>query len=41
MTGRDKKQNYPETYLIRLDSQLKKKLKKVGAKKVREFLEQL
>ena len=41
MTGKDKKMNYPEIYLIRLNRKLKKKLKKLGSKKVREHLERL
>ena len=38
MTGKEKKSNYPEIYLIRLDKTLKQKLKKIGSKKVREHL---
>lgn len=41
MTGKSKKMNYPETYIIRLDKELKKKLQKVGSEKVREHLEKL
>ncbi len=41
MTGKDKKMNYPEIYLIRIDKKLKQKLKKVGSKKVREHLKKL
>mgnify|MGYP001206084666 CR=1 FL=1 len=41
MTGKDKKMNYPETYLIRIDKKLKEKLKKIGSKKVREYLNKL
>ena len=41
MTGRDKKMNYPETYLIRVDRKLKKKLKKFGTIRIREILEKL
>ena len=41
MTGREKKMNYPEVYLIRIDKELKKKLKKLGTKKVREHLKKL
>lgn len=41
MTGKDKKNNYPEVYLIRLDKKLKEKLKKIGTKKVREYLKRL
>tara|TARA_Y100000034_G_scaffold79823_1_gene95795 strand:- start:7322 stop:7537 length:216 start_codon:yes stop_codon:yes gene_type:complete len=38
MTGKDKKMNHPEIYLIRVDKKLKRKLKKIGSKKVREYL---
>lgn len=41
MTGKDKKMNYPEIFLIRVDRKLKEKLKKLGTKKVREHLEKL
>lgn len=41
MTGKEKKMNYPETYLIRLDKKLKQKLKKLGCKKVREYLKKI
>tara|TARA_Y100000310_G_scaffold282444_1_gene303700 strand:- start:1215 stop:1343 length:129 start_codon:yes stop_codon:yes gene_type:complete len=41
MTGKDKKMNYPEIYLIRIDKDLKKKLIKLGSKKVREHLEEI
>jgi len=41
MTGKDKKMNYPEVFLIRVDRKLKEKLKKLGTKKVREHLEKL
>ena len=41
MTGKDKKMNYPEVYLIRIDKNLKKKLKKIGSKKVRKHLKKL
>jgi len=41
MTGKDKKLNYPVTYLIRVDKKLKEKLKKLGSKKVREGLEKI
>ena len=41
MTGKDKKMNYPEIYLIRIDKKLKQKLKKLGSKKVREYLEKI
>lgn len=39
MTGENKKNNYPEVYLIRINKKLKDKLKKIGSKKVRELLE--
>jgi len=41
MTGKDKKMNYPEIYLIRVDKKLKQKLKKIGTNKVREYLEKI
>ena len=41
MTGKDKKMNYPETYLIRIDKKPKQKLKKMGSKKVRKHLGKL
>ena len=41
MTGKDKKMNYPEIYLIRVDKKLKNKLKILGTKKVRNFLKKL
>ena len=41
MSGSSKKMNYPETYLIRLDGELKRKLKKLGSKKVREHLNKI
>jgi len=41
MTGKNKKMNYPELYLIRIDKKLKEKLKKVGAEKVREHLKKV
>ncbi|MEK6832999.1 MAG: hypothetical protein AABY32_03035 [Nanoarchaeota archaeon] len=41
MTGKNKKNNYPEMYLIRTDKKLKEKLKKMGSKKVRELLEKV
>jgi len=41
MTGQNKKLNYPEIYLIRIDKKLKQKLKRIGSKKVREYLSQL
>lgn len=41
MTGAQKKMNYPETYIIRIDKKLKQKLKKIGSKKVREHLSKI
>ncbi len=41
MTGKSKKMNYPEIYLIRVDRELKKKLKKMGTKKVRKHLKDI
>ena len=41
MTGKEKKMNYPEVYLIRIDKKLKQKLKKLGGKKVREHLKKI
>ncbi len=41
MTGKNKKMNYPETYLIRVDKKLKASLKKLGTEKVREHLKKL
>jgi len=38
MTGKEKTMNFPETYLIRVDKKLKKKLKELGSKKIREHL---
>jgi len=38
MTGKNKNMNYPEIYLIRINKKLKEKLKKLGSKKVREYL---
>jgi hypothetical protein len=38
MTGKNKKMNYPEIYLLRVDKKLKQKLKKIGSKKIRNFL---
>ena len=35
MTGKEKKMNYSEIYIIRVDRKLKRKLKKKGAKNVR------
>ena len=41
MTGKEKKMNYPELYLIRVTKKLKEKLKKAGTKKVRNYLEKI
>ena len=41
MTGKDKKMNYPEIYLIRINKKLKERLKKLGTKKVREHLNKI
>ncbi len=41
MTGKEKRMNYPEIYLIRVDKKLKQKLKKLGSKKVREYLKEI
>ncbi len=41
MTGKEKKMNYPEIYLIRIDRRLKQKLKKCGSKKVRDYLKKI
>lgn len=41
MTGKDKKMNYPETYLIRVSKNLKEKLKKIKTERVRRHLEKL
>ena len=41
MTGKEKKMNYPEIYLIRVNKKLKQKLKKVGTNKVRKHLEKI
>lgn len=41
MTGADKKLNYPETYLIRINKKTKEKLKKMGSKKVRKILQNI
>lgn len=41
MTGKEKKMNHPEIYLIRVDKSLKEKLKKLGSKKVREHLKKI
>tara|TARA_Y100000034_G_C6662567_1_gene290555 strand:- start:186 stop:314 length:129 start_codon:yes stop_codon:yes gene_type:complete len=41
MTGKDKKMNYPEVYLIRVNKKLKQKLKRLGTEKVRESLDKI
>ena len=41
MTGKNKKMNYGTTYLIRVDRRLKSKLKKIGSKRVREYLSKI
>jgi hypothetical protein len=41
MTGKQKKMNYAEIYLIRVNRKLKEKLKKMGANKVREHLQKI
>ena len=41
MTGAQKQMNYPEIFQIRVDKRLKQRLKKVGTKKVREYLEKI
>jgi len=41
MTGKDKKMNFPEVYIIRVDKELKQKLKKIGSKKVRKVLKKI
>ena len=41
MTGRDKKMNYSEIYLIRVDEKLKQRLKRIGSKKIREYLNKI
>ena len=41
MTGKDKRMNYPEIYIIRIDKELKEVLKKLGTKKVREYLKKI
>ena len=41
MTGREKKMNYPEAYMIRVDKKTKEKLKKIGSKKIREYLKKI
>jgi hypothetical protein len=41
MTGKEKSMNYPEVYLIRMDKKLKLKLKKIGSKKIRDYLNKI
>ncbi len=41
MTGKEKKMNYPEIYLIRIDKKLKQKLKKIGSERVRGYLKKI
>ena len=41
MTGKEKNMNYPEIYLVRVDKKLKQKLKKIGSKKIREYLNKI
>ena len=41
MTGKNKKKNYPEIYLLRVNKKLKEKLKKIGSKKIREYLQEI
>lgn len=41
MTGENKKMNFPEIYLIRVDKKLKEMLKKLDTEKVREHLKKL
>jgi len=41
MTGKNKKKNYPYIYLIRVDKELKEKLKKAGSGRVREHLKRI
>ena len=41
MTGKDKKLNFSETYQIRINLETKKKLKKIGSKKIRKHLENI
>lgn len=41
MTGKEKEMNYPEIYLIRINKKLKERLKKIGPKKVREYLNKI
>jgi len=41
MSGKDKKMNYPEVYLIRIDKELKQKLKKIGTEKIRNVLKSI
>ena len=41
MTGANKPMNYPKQYHVRVDEKMLKDLKKIGGKKVREWLEKL
>ena len=41
MTGANKRMNYPEVYLIRLDKKTKSKLIRLGTKKVRIYLKKI
>ena len=41
MTGKYKKMNYSEAYIIRINKKLKRKLKKLGSKKIREYLSKI
>ena len=41
MTGADKIMNYPKQYHIRVNEKMLRSLKKIGSKKVREYLEKL
>jgi hypothetical protein len=41
MTGQSKKMNYSETYVIRIDKKTKQRIKKIGARRVREILQNI
>ena len=41
MTGHEKSMNYPAIYLIRVNKKTKQKLKKLGAKIIREILKDI
>ena len=41
MTGANKPMNYPKLYVVRVNENVFKQLKKIGSKKVREHLERL